>query len=1174
MPHTQSPVPPFSRFASALRRLLLTAAAALPLAHAGAQPVVITSATTVGPNDATIAGVPLATADITVRGTTLTINGRHTIRSLVVENNGVVTHSQGFTFDYSGGAETDVVSGMQLSVQPNPTGGDVTVRTASQIDVSSNGYAGGQGPGASPYGSGNGGSYGGRGGLGQFSASIGAVNGSITQPTSLGSGGGASFGGGVVRLTVAGTLTVDGSILSNGGAAGDGGAGGSIWLTCGSLAGVGTIAANGGTFTDARFGGGGGGRVAVYYNSSSFTGVTTAFGGNGNQRGGAGSVFTAPLGTTVGTLIFDNGTTPAGHAESPLVQAQLSGTISMLVVRRGALLQLNEPFTVAALDVNSGGLITHEFANASGAPLNVLGNASIDATSRIDVSFRGYAGGQGPGASPYGSGNGGSHGGRGGAGQFSASIGAVNGSITQPTNLGSGGGASRGGGALRLTVAGTLTVDGSILSNGGALGDGGAGGSIWLTCGSLAGTGTIAANGGTFTDGRFGGGGGGRISAFYDNSSFMGVITAFGGDGQVRGGAGSVYLKPSSGLGTTIYDNGNGTGGETWLVPGENSFDHLIVRGQAVLTHPFESPAGLNITAAGDVSVLATARIDVSSRGYAGGQGPGASPYGSGNGGSYGGRGGLGQFSASIGAVNGSIPQPTSLGSGGGASRGGGAVRLTVAGTLTVDGSILSNGGAAGDGGAGGSIWLTCGSLAGVGTIAANGGTFTDARFGGGGGGRVAVYYASSSFTGVTTAFGGNGNQRGGAGSVFTAPLGTTVGTLTFDNGTTLAGHAESPLVQAQMSGTISMLVVRRGALLQLNEPFTVAALDVNSGGLITHEFANAAGAPLTVLGNASIDATSRIDVSSRGYAAQQGPGASTSNGGNGGSHGGRGGAGVWVEPIGAVNGSVTQPTNLGSGGSTARGGGAVRLTVAGTLTVDGSILSNGGENRDGGAGGSIWLTCGSLAGTGTIAANGGTYTDGRYGGGGGGRIAVYSCNVTVPLSNIRANGCIGYRNGEPGSVYFGSSAINISSQPQSGDYRGGDYFQLSLQATSSNGALSFQWRKKNASGEFIPLTEGERGIFTEVNTNTLFISAIDCTGAGTYDCLVCDSCGCFPSAAATLNVQAPGDFNMDGGSDGTDVDAFFTAWETGDPSADVNLDGGVDGADVQFFYYYWERGC
>ncbi|MBS0198803.1 MAG: hypothetical protein JSR77_18810 [Planctomycetes bacterium] len=180
-----------------------------------------------------------------------------------------------------------------------------------------------------------------------------------------------------------------------------------------------------------------------------------------------------------------------------------------------------------------------------------------------------------------------------------------------------------------------------------------------------------------------------------------------------------------------------------------------------------------------------------------------------------------------------------------------------------------------------------------------------------------------------------------------------------------------------------------------------------------------------------------------------------------------------------------------------------------------------------------------------------------------------------MPIANIRSSGGLAAgQNGTGNPIYFGSSAINISSQPQGGDYRGGDYFQLSLQATSSNGALSFQWRKKNASGEFIPLVEGERGIFTEVNTNTLFISAIDCTGAGTYDCLVCDSCGCFPSAAATLNVQAPGDFNMDGGSDGSDVDAFFAAWETGDPSADVNLDGGVDGADVQFFYYYWERGC
>jgi glucose/arabinose dehydrogenase len=50
-------------------------------------------------------------------------------------------------------------------------------------------------------------------------------------------------------------------------------------------------------------------------------------------------------------------------------------------------------------------------------------------------------------------------------------------------------------------------------------------------------------------------------------------------------------------------------------------------------------------------------------------------------------------------------------------------------------------------------------------------------------------------------------------------------------------------------------------------------------------------------------------------------------------------------------------------------------------------------------------------------------------------------------------------------------------------------------------------------------------------------------------------------------------DFNQDGGIDGADVEAFYLAWEVGDPSADVNQDGGVDGQDVETFFIAWESG-
>ncbi len=55
--------------------------------------------------------------------------------------------------------------------------------------------------------------------------------------------------------------------------------------------------------------------------------------------------------------------------------------------------------------------------------------------------------------------------------------------------------------------------------------------------------------------------------------------------------------------------------------------------------------------------------------------------------------------------------------------------------------------------------------------------------------------------------------------------------------------------------------------------------------------------------------------------------------------------------------------------------------------------------------------------------------------------------------------------------------------------------------------------------------------------------------------------------------TPCPADFNQDGGVDGSDISAFFEAWEAGESSADVNFDGGVDGSDIDTFFTVWEAG-
>jgi hypothetical protein len=52
-----------------------------------------------------------------------------------------------------------------------------------------------------------------------------------------------------------------------------------------------------------------------------------------------------------------------------------------------------------------------------------------------------------------------------------------------------------------------------------------------------------------------------------------------------------------------------------------------------------------------------------------------------------------------------------------------------------------------------------------------------------------------------------------------------------------------------------------------------------------------------------------------------------------------------------------------------------------------------------------------------------------------------------------------------------------------------------------------------------------------------------------------------------------PADFDQDGGVTGADVEAFFLAFESGDPCGDTDLDGGVTGADVEAFFIAFEAG-
>ncbi len=1007
--------------------LLLAATPAL------ADSVVFTSDAYIGPDNDTYDN-----QDIVVDGCTVTIDGQHPFVSLELINGAAVTHSvNGATPQYM----------LDLTIDQH-----VTVEAGSRIHADGRGYPRAQGPGAggSAYYSAGGG-HGGEGGDSQDTGGGGAY-GAILQPADHGSGGGngsyGGAGGGVVRLVVGSSLQVDGQITVDGANAsshGGGGAGGSIYCTVETLAGAGIIAANGGSASNGSCGGGAGGRVAIEYTTNSYTGSMSAAGSYGRQYGGAGTVYLKAEAAPIGSVRVDNG--GANGAWTPIGTPE---AIDLHVANYG-IVYPSEALTVTDLHVEEDGYLTHSFGSAAGLNLTVLGDGQVDLGGQITAVGRGHAAASGPGAggSAYysaGAGYGGN-----GAGSTDTGGGGGYGSVLAPTDLGSGGGngssGGRGGGSIRLIVSGTLQNNGQIRANGydaTGHGGGGSGGSIYMTVASLAGEGTITANGGQAVNGSCGGGGGGRIAVEYDVNDFTGTVSAYGRGVSRFGGAGSVYLKPNAAtVGNLFLDNGANSGAWTPITSpeafnvtianmaivyptAELTIGDLHVAADGVLLHSTGSEAGLVVNIGGDAIVDSAGAISASGRGYApsGGPGEGGDAYysaGAGHGGNGGGSNG-----ASGGNAYGDVLAPTALGSGGGNStdggRGGGAIRLIVTGTCQIDGQLVAHGNTAtghGGGGSGGSIYVTAGTLAGGGTIGANGGTVVNGNCGGGGGGRIAIEYGLNEFGGAITANGSYGYQYGGAGSIYTKANTDAVGHLLLDNAG--AWGAWTPLTSPEAFN----LTIGNMAIAYPTEPLTVDNLVVADNGLLTHSTGSEAGLTVTVESDATVEAAGSLSTSGRGYGPSSGPGeggdayysAGAAHGGNGGGSNDAGG--------GSAYGDVLAPTALGSGGghtsSGGRGGGAIRLIVAGTCQIDGQLVAHGNTatgHGGGGAGGSIYLTVGTLAGGGTIAANGGTIENGNCGGGGGGRIAIEF--DTDDFSGTRTTfGGGGYTYGGAGTVYL-----------------------------------------------------------------------------------------------------------------------------------------------------------
>ena len=231
------------------------------------------------------------------------------------------------------------------------------------------------------------------------------------------------------------------------------------------------------------------------------------------------------------------------------------------------------------------------------------------------------------------------------------------------------------------------------------------------------------------------------------------------------------------------------------------------------------------------------------------------------------------------------------------------------------------------------------------------------------------------------------------------------------------------------LASQVTILMPPEGVTNQINvsSPFHIASLDVGAGEgggrieitishkaensvsgdvrlrpntYVTHELGGYKNAKLDVKytvnisvgGNMTIDSGAAIDVTGKGHITSQGPTGAISynNPDSGAPHGGKSNGSNY-----SAYDSAQRPQMYGAAFGS-NGGGVVRLSVAGMLTVNGKIRSDSDHytSYNSGAGGAIWIDAGVLAGAGTISATAGDSMWGKSGC--GGRIAVYQTDPSA----------------------------------------------------------------------------------------------------------------------------------------------------------------------------------
>ncbi|HEX8410707.1 MAG TPA: carboxypeptidase regulatory-like domain-containing protein, partial [Thermoanaerobaculia bacterium] len=347
-------------------------------------------------------------------------------------------------------------------------------------------------------------------------------------------------------------------------------------------------------------------------------------------------------------------------APNPVVTGEINITAATaaqyanksVLIRGNVRVYISVPLTLQDLVLVDGAVLS--VPEETKLDVTVTGRLFVDGDSRIDVSAKGYLGGlqrrednsftnesrSGRTLSGTGATNGdGSHGGIGGS--FFGATNATYGSLVEPLDFGSGGGAepngsragANGGGVVRLDVerlvlAGAIRADhGSV--QGGSLWTAGSGGSVNVRARSLitGPTSRITANGGdegASLDQDLGGGGGRvavRVTERFDADAETPLLQARGGrnagaedPGYVDGGAGTVFVqRPGAAIGELIvsaYDerfpiSTHRTAGTP--LAGALSFDTITIGPRALARFDVDVPP--NVTAHASAQIVGPADL-------------------------------------------------------------------------------------------------------------------------------------------------------------------------------------------------------------------------------------------------------------------------------------------------------------------------------------------------------------------------------------------------------------------------------------------------------------------------------------------------------------------------------------------------------------------------------------